>query len=78
MCSCIALLKQGKQCALLTACLLLLQTALKARELGGSTLEELDRQGKKLELIEGDLNEVCGGAATGCCRPGLLLTTTNT
>lgn len=35
-----------------------LQTALKARELGGSTLEELDRQGKKLELIEGDLNEI--------------------
>ncbi|KAK9791404.1 hypothetical protein WJX73_007237 [Symbiochloris irregularis] len=35
-----------------------LQTALKTREIGGNTLEELHRQGQKIEVLEHDLNEI--------------------
>ena len=37
-----------------------MQTAVKTRDLGEHTLEELHRQGQKLDLVEGDLNEVRG------------------
>ena len=48
-----------------------LQTAVKTRELGANTLEELHRQGQKLDLVEGDLNEVLCGRQVQA-SPGLV------
>ena len=40
-------------------CNCLLQTANRTKELAANTLEELQRQGDKLEVIDQDLHAVC-------------------
>ena len=47
-----------------------MQTALRTKEVANQTLEELQRQGQKLNVIQNDLNEVwwlaCGRACGAC------------